>query len=417
MRSLIACGPVGMLGVEQRQIQKTALLSGAVAEAYLQPAMNLGKVRAIMALAQDVVSAQEPAMRACALTVRVRKRGFVRNKRLSLCAAVLCLSFATQVCGAADESTATGAPASIRTLDLRSLPSDAFEHSRSKWSGDLYILIDDDAGGPSLYMFDRSGQPQFNDMIQISGADRIRIRDFTAAPDGSVWACGQADSRAGQRSFFLAHITNDGNPLRIIRTSPYAPSYLTVAPDGTIWTVGYSVGSDGRDDLTQDSLRHFDSSGKLIASGHPAQALGPLRVSNGFLDFNQGHVAWYSPTSGMTKRSDAVEQYLEISPTDMTVLHSYPAAPRTKSDFVLQSAITPNGRVFIEMMHAGSENRPAAFDLYELDRSGNQWVLTEHLQDQQLEGSDGESLVFREDLADKSKLNLQVRTPPQTPSH
>lgn len=320
------------------------------------------------------------------------------------------LQFGPQVCLAAEIETPNAIPTSIRTLDFRSLPGDAFDHSRTKWSGDFFILVDDDPGAPSLYMFDRSGRITTSAMIQITGASRVRVTDFAAASDGSIWTCGIGDSGTGQRSFFLAHVTNDGSSLQIIRTNPYRPSYLAVATDGTIWTVGYSLGSDGKVDLSLDSLRHFDPSGKLLASAIPANSVGILRVQEGLLNFNQGHLEWYSPSRGTQKLPDGntvPEAYVEISPTDMTVLHSHPAMPRNHGDYVYGFAITPGGRVFAEMYRVN--NTPT---LYEFDRSIGNWVPAEGPRDQQgqishLEGNDGESLVFS-DHTDKSQLKLKI---------
>ncbi len=313
-------------------------------------------------------------------------------------------------------------PTSVRTLDLRSLPSDALLHSRSKWSRDLFILIDD-AGAPLLYMFDRSGHIQFDAMIQIAGASKIRVYDFTAAPDGSVWTCGYAASPSGQRSSFLAHLTNDGQPVQIIRTNPYQAQYLTVGPDGTVWTVGYGFGSDGKIDLALDSLRHFDASGQLIASAIPAHSVGVLRAMNGYLDFYQGRLGWYSPSSGTgPDRSVPEGAYVEISPADMTMLHSYPAAPRNLNDYLWGFALTPSGRVFVEMYHPSLDGERHPPDLYELDRSGNKWVLADRPRNQHgdissLEGNDGESLVFHDVVVNKSELKLQLMDLSQTVKH
>jgi len=333
------------------------------------------------------------------------------NRCFSFHAVLPSLLFAFQVCGGAENSSSNITATSTRTLDFRSLPSDAFTHLRTKWSGDLFILIDDDAAAPSFYMFDRSGQVKFDAVIQISGANRVRVDDFAAAPDGSVWTCGHAESPAGQRSFFLAHLTDDAQRVQIIRTNPYRPWYLAVAPDGTVWTMGYALGTDGRVDLTLDSLRHFDTSGKLIASAIPAQSVGILSVELGYLEFYRGRLGWYSPSSGSrADRSVPDGAYVEISPTNMTVLHSYPAVPRKWNDYAIGFALTPGGRVFVKMQHPSGGAHPS--DLYELDRSGSRWVLSDGLRNQQgyilrLQGNDGESLVFG-DLFDKSKLPLQI---------
>jgi hypothetical protein len=258
-------------------------------------------------------------------------------------------------------------------------------------------------------MFDRSGQVKFDAMIQIPDASNVRILDFTTAPDGSVWASGLANATGGQRSFFLAHITNDGQPVQIIRTNPYQPSYLTVAPDGTVWTMGYALAGN-RVDKTQDSLRHFDASGKLIASAVPAGSLNLLRMVNGYLDFYQGRLVWYSPISGSNgDRTVPDSAFVEISPTDLTVLSSYPGPPRNWNDYIDGFAVTPSGRAFAQVYHPRAKGRP---ELYELDRGRSRWALADGPLDQSghsssLEGCDAESLVFS-DLRGETKQKLQV---------
>lgn len=314
-----------------------------------------------------------------------------------------CLTFGLRLGWSAANSTADlrDAPTSFRTMNFRSLPTDASSHSRHKWSADLFIVVDDDLGAPSLYAFDRSGTKTFDAMILLSGADRVRIDDFSAAPDGSIWVCGHAFSSAGQRSSFIA----DGQPIRVIRTDPYAPQYLTAAPDCTIWTVGVATGPSRKADLTQDSLRHFDSSGRQIASGFPAKTLGFPSFLNGFLDFNQGNLVWRSPSNGVAAK-DATEMYRELSPKDLTVVHSYPTAARTNTNFALNAAVTASGRVFVQMWHIPTQS----FDLLELDRRSGQWVSKEGPNNQSLQRSDGESLVFATNTSnDKSTFKLQVK--------
>jgi hypothetical protein len=123
------------------------------------------------------------------------------NKYSSIRIALL-LSVGAYVYGAVDNSAKAGLK-SVRALDYKSIPSDAEMHHRTKWSNDVFIYVDYDPGAPSLYVFDRSGEPRFSAMIQLPEADRIHVDDFAAATDGSIWAGGGAISRSGQESFFL----------------------------------------------------------------------------------------------------------------------------------------------------------------------------------------------------------------------
>ncbi len=309
------------------------------------------------------------------------------------------------LCAAADNNSVKATPNSFRALDYSSLPSGADLHHRTKWSNDVFLYIDDDAGAPSLYVFDRSGRVKFTALILIPAVDEIRLDDFAAASDGSVWAAGHAISKAGGQIFYLAHITGDGDGIHILPIASYQPCQLTVAPDGTVWTAGYAetrnISGQTQMDQSQNVIRHFDSSGKLIASALPANTVGFPRAAMGYLSANQDRIGWYSPIYGPGA-------YVEFSP-DMKILHSYPAVPATgKGTLVEGFALTPAARAFVKIVHTREDGRPAV--LYELDRAANGWVPVDISRNADgimpmLEGNDGESLVFV-GPPDKSKLQI-----------
>jgi hypothetical protein len=265
----------------------------------------------------------------------------------------------------------------------------------------------------SLYVFDRSGKVKFSTLIQLPEIDRMRVDDFAAAPDSSVWMGGNVTSKTGQDRFFLAHVASDGINVDVIQTTPYWPVQLSVAPDGTVWTAGYALTRDAaghtRDaaghtevDQSQNVLRHFDASGKLLASAIPLSTVDYLRVRLGFLAANQDRLGWYSPTNGPGGA------YVEFSPA-MKVLHSYSVVSLdTRGTMVEAFALTPTGRAFVKVVHSTEDGRPAV--LYELDRTVNDWVPVDIARDANsvipmLEGNDGESLVFT-GPPDKSKLQI-----------
>jgi hypothetical protein len=269
----------------------------------------------------------------------------------------------------------------------------------------VFIYIDDDEAAPSLYVFDRSGQVKFSAMIQIPAVYQVRVDDFAAAPDGSVWAGGDAISRSGQHSSFLAHIAADGADINVVQTTPYRPCQLSVARDATVWAVGYALTRDATGqthvDQSQDVLRHFDSSGRLLTSAIPANTIGLARAFTGYLAASQDRLGWYSPTHG-------TGAYVEFSP-DMKVLHSYPIVPAADRGTGVEGfALTPTGRAFVKIVHSREDGRQDV--LYELDRAANDWVPVDTSRDAyggipMLEGNDGESLVFT-GPPDKSKLQI-----------
>lgn len=309
--------------------------------------------------------------------------------------------------GGASNTASGNEASSIRVMDFKALPSDAESHNRTKWSRDLYIYIDDDVVSPSLFVFDRSGKQIYNSLLQIPGVDRMRVDDFEAAPDGTLWLCGSSHAAGGQASSFLAHITNDGQDVHFTETSPYQPNQLSVAPDGTVWTAGLELipgVHDSQDraklNASADTLRHYDSRGKLLASAVPAASVGDrIRMLEGFLRANQDRVGWSSGRDGT---------YIEFSP-DLRVLNSFPPAPTTNDRNKVEGfALTPAGNCFLVMAHSSPNGRVAT--LYQLDRGKRTWVEMDVHQlgfdvFPMLEGNDGEALVFM-GPPDKSKLRI-----------
>jgi len=292
-------------------------------------------------------------------------------------------------------------------MDLTAIPSDAESHHRTKWSRDLYIYIDDDVVSPSIFVFDRNGKQVYNSLLQIPGVDRMRVEDFESAPDHTLWLCGNSHSPSGQASYFLAHITNDGQDVHFVQTAPYHANQISVAPDGTVWSAGFELvpgaphDSNDRAKLNDnaDTLRHYDGGGKLLASAVPTTAVGDkIRIVNGVLRATQDRVGWYATNAN----------YMEFSP-DLKVQTSFPPAPAISQRHKVEGfVLTPSGKSFLVVTHSSPTGRVAT--LYQLDQVTRAWVEIDSHQLgfdvlPMLQGNDGESLVFM-GPPDKSKLQI-----------
>lgn len=317
--------------------------------------------------------------------------------------AIVFLSFASTVAGQNGQVTKL-VPKAVRAMNYDVLPSGAPFHFRTKWSNDWFIGVDDDLGTPSFWVFDRSGRSLFNTAIQVPAADKLRIDDFAAAPDGTIWAAVHAISTTRQQSFFLARIDKDEQNTVIIQTASYRPCRVTVAPDGTVWTAGYENSQDNADllDNGRDVVRHFDSNGKLIGSTLPLERTGIVRAMTGFLGATKDRIGWYSPYTNKPGT------YVEFSP-DMTVLNVYPviAAPENVDYMVDGFALTPSGKVFARASSAVGKGLPPT--LFTLDRSTKRWVPVGMPPGSKyvpmLQGNDGEMLIFT-GPPDRSKVQI-----------
>jgi hypothetical protein len=145
---------------------------------------------------------------------------------------------------------------------------------RMRWTSSLLVGCDYCASAnPIVWATNITGNRE-SISLSISGSDRITVRDVATAPDGSLAAVGLAigSSRMGT---FIAWISPDRSEQTITRVSPYAPNVVTVALDGTIWTIGSDDSRKGNDNV----LRHYTSSGQLLAS-KVVQGVRPM--PNGF---------------------------------------------------------------------------------------------------------------------------------------
>jgi len=154
---------------------------------------------------------------------------------------------------------------------------------RMRWTSNLLAGCDYCEGsGPILWTTDRQGHRE-TIAFEIPGVERTSVRDVAAGPDGSLAAVGLAISGNSRMGTFIAWISPDRSSQTITRVWPFSPNVVVFAPDGTVWTVG-SVGNDSYRRIYDNVLRHYTSSGQLLAStilqGVRTQANGFPEVSH-----------------------------------------------------------------------------------------------------------------------------------------
>ncbi len=292
------------------------------------------------------------------------------------------------------------------TLDC---PGD-ISHGHWKWSHSafVYALM---AGGlsPTFYTLDREGKFVSSATPQIPDVTGVSLLDSDRATDGSIVYSGWSASAYGEVQPFLIYLSPEGQTTHIIPTAPYWPYMLAIAPDGTVWTIGEEmINHDPKDpELNTGAgvLRHFDRTGKLIASGIPKSSFTTghqsSRLIHGFLVAMPNRLAWYTPKYNLLQRRS---EYIEISPGSLQ-LQSYPGLPPpAKNGFYVGFAVTDAGDVFVSYEdHTNPLPRPSNYHLrtlYTFDRSTSKWALVPvppfgKYPDPLLIGAEGDQLVFK----------------------
>jgi hypothetical protein len=212
--------------------------------------------------------------------------------------------------------------------------------------------------------------------VTIPEAVEVFIRGAARSADGTVVVCGMAIDRDGRRSHYLATFDTGGSMRMLVRTDLYKPYRVAVAPDGSIWTAGVEASDQApaaskdpaadvlKPYLASGVIRHFDASGRLLASFVPQNTvrhLFDLTHPRNYLVTGGGRVAWYSAED---------RRYVEIDgdgrETDFTT-----QLPASGAE-VTGIAIVDNGTVFAAVNYGSGGSREHV--ICQLDRSTRSWV-------------------------------------------
>jgi hypothetical protein len=173
------------------------------------------------------------------------------------------------------------------------------------------------------------------------------------------------DSRGG---IFAAWVSRDRQEQTIIRTNPFFPEAVTLASDGTIWVAGRNSDPQHKErDYSQNLIRRYDKTGKLLGSFIPWSTLGadPHTVPSAhsvLVPLKDG-VGWYSPRS---------RTYIEFS-SDGSVIKLFKSAPHPEHDLVFVAACD-DGSLFAttRVQSAGGQ---VNWGIFTFDRQRSEWSL------------------------------------------
>jgi hypothetical protein len=263
------------------------------------------------------------------------------------------------------------------------------------WSGGAFVFVKDRSSkSPIFQFFDRNGTQVSQFTFTIPGASLINIYDNSVARglDGSLAIVGTAYTDDSKGGMFVAWVSPDRQEQTIIRTSPFFPHTVTVASDGTIWVAGYETKEHHEErDISQNLIRRYDKTGKLLGSFIPWSTLGtnPHTVPSvrSVMLSLKDRVGWYSPLS---------RTYLEFS-MDGSVINRFKAAPHPEHD-IIHVAVCDDGGVFATTRILRGVDQ-TNWGIFTLDRQRGEWSLIPRNEKWgKLFGCDGTRLVSTTDF-------------------
>ena len=166
------------------------------------------------------------------------------------------------------------------------------------WSGGAVVAIEANRSAlPVVRLFDAAGQQIAVVSVRLPGADWVSVSRAAHGVGGLIPICGSAKDSEAHVAGFLALAAADGKIATLVRTEPYVATAVSVAPDGTIWTKGAEFVPIKRTPSKTERgiLRHFDSSGKLLAEFLPQSGLSRRELFLGVdqLTSTSTRVGWY----------------------------------------------------------------------------------------------------------------------------
>jgi hypothetical protein len=249
-----------------------------------------------------------------------------------------------------------------------------FDHSRfALWSGGEFLLVEDrHSSFPTIHILDPKGAEISTFTFSIPGAGPINLWDNSVArgSDGSLALIGTTYFNDSTGVMFVAWVSPDGKEQTIIRTTPFYPRAVTVASDGTIWVAGdVHKGKPEKPDYSQELIRRYDKTGKLLGSfiawsslGTNPRIIAPTPVIYSVLLSLKDRVGWYSPAS---------ETYIEFS-LEGSVISRFLTAPHSQED-VITVALCEGGGLFASTKIVRGEERN--WGIFTLNRQRGDWTL------------------------------------------
>lgn len=263
---------------------------------------------------------------------------------------------------------------------------------------------------PGVILYDRNGAVARQAIVWLDGARKLSLTDAAVSRSGNLVVGGGTTNNEGTIANFIAEIGNNDRIARVVRTTPFVPTYVCTLEDGTVWAYGFD--RDASLDMIEKSPRlrqySFDK-GRLQAvlvtsalpdgealreTWRPAQGkyLGALN-----LRCNSKMVVLYNGSTGDLVEYDLAKQEMTVS--------KVAALPTGQRFHITGFALTDSGEIFASFHDGTNLNAPVS-GLFHLEpdnaSGGYKWVAVPgtvggYLKDspiQKLWGADGDKLVF-----------------------
>lgn len=270
------------------------------------------------------------------------------------------------------------------------------------------FLVPDKSG---VTVYDRYGAVAREPIVWLEGATDVHLTDAAVSRSGNLVVGGGAQNQDGAIANFIAEIGSDDRVQKVVRTTPFVPTYVCPLDDGTVWAYGFERDASTQRMENSPRLRQYSfDKGQLQAmlvtsvlpDGETFRQTW-LLTQGGYLGAlnlhcNSRKVVLYNAVTG-----DLIEY--DLQKKQMTVC-KVAALPSDIRRFQITGfALTDSGEMFASFWDLTKGKVPVS-GLFHLEHdsagSGYKWVALPgttglYLKDSSIErlwGADGDKLVF-----------------------
>ena len=270
---------------------------------------------------------------------------------------------------------------------VESLPGRDFAHRPiSSYQAGYVFSIDGSHTSIRVDSVDSGNNTSIDLAVTLPDSFRVSLAGVAVSFEGEIAVVADAMDRDGRLTSAIAWLDDDGSPVRIVRTSPFAATDIGFTADGSLWAAGVEKISRDEAHPSHDVIRQYDAKGQQVLSllsreqfstdsWHPA--------TDSFLATSRHYIAFVSREA---------RTWTLITSSGVIAGHGSINVP---GDYkIVSGAVTDSGRIFINGRSPGDARRSvweiSSGVLSSIDTSGlSNDKLAGHLV-----GSDGENLVL-----------------------
>jgi len=222
--------------------------------------------------------------------------------------------------------------------------------------------------------------------IRIPDSFQVMVQDVAVSFDGDIAVSADATDRDGRLVSLLAWLDDDGEPVRIVRTSPFAATDIGYTADGSLWAAGIVKVDRNTAHSTHDIVRRYSPDGVLTRSLLPRSDFSSdiwHPAYDSFLVTSRNYVAFISREAAT---------WTLMSAAGVVVGHG--SLEHSSLAEIFSGCVTDSGRIFL----SGHRSDDQTFTVFAAGGSVPTFMDVSHVLDRvgggYLAGSDGEDLVL-----------------------